>query len=82
MMRSPNNNQRRYILNVMNLIKSGDKHFFHFIDVGVGVDKSTLIKAAYQLILRFYSSLPESNPETIRAAICAPTAKQQHYLME
>ena len=56
--------------------------FFHFINVGAGVDKSTLIKAVYQSIVRFYSSLPGSNPGTIRAAICAPTAKQQHYLME
>ena len=56
--------------------------FFHFINVGAGVDKSILIKAIYQSILRFYSSLPGSNPETIRAATCAPTAKQQHYLME
>ena len=76
MMRSLNNNQRRYILNLMNLIKNGDKHFFHFINVGAGVDKSTLIKAVYQSILRFYSTLPGSNLGTIRAAICAPTAKQ------
>ncbi|CAF2442613.1 unnamed protein product [Rotaria sp. Silwood2] len=75
MMRSLNNNQRRYTLNVMNLIKNGDKQFFHFINGGAGVGKSTLIKAVYQSILRFYNSLPGSNPETIRTAICAPTGK-------
>ncbi|CAF4715937.1 unnamed protein product, partial [Rotaria sp. Silwood2] len=74
-MRSLNNNQRRYTLNVMNSIKNGDKQFFHFINGGTGVGKSTLIKAVYQSILRFYNSLPGSNPETIRAAICAPTGK-------
>ena len=75
MMRRLNDNQRKYTLNVMNLIKNGDKQFFHFIKGGAGVSKSTLIKAVYQSILRFYNSLPGSNPETIRVAICAPTGK-------
>ena len=75
LMRSLNSNQRKYTLNVMNLIKNGDKHFFHFINGGAGVGKSTLIKAVYQSILRFHNSLPGSNPETIRVAICAPTGK-------
>ena len=75
MIRRLNDNQRKYTLNVMNLIKNGDKQFFHFINGCAGVGKSTLIKAVYQSILRFYSSLPGSNPETIRAAICAPTGK-------
>ncbi len=74
-MRSLNNSQRKYTLNVMNLIKNGDKQFFHFINGGAGVGKSTLIKAVYQSILRFYNSLPGSNPETIRVALCAPTGK-------
>jgi hypothetical protein len=75
LMRSLNTNQRKYALNVMNLIKDGDKRFFHFINGGAGVGKSTLIKAVYQSILRFYNSLPGFNPETIRVAICAPTGK-------
>ncbi|CAM4932400.1 unnamed protein product [Rotaria socialis] len=75
MMRSLNYSQRKYTLNVMNLIKNGDKQFFHFINGGAGVGKSTLIKAVYQSILRFYNSLPGSNPETNRAALCAPTGK-------
>ena len=75
LMRSLNNNQRKYTLNVMNLIEDGDKQFFHFINGGEGVGKNTLIKAVYQSILRFYNSLPGSNPETIRTAICAPTGK-------
>ncbi|CAM4949171.1 unnamed protein product [Rotaria socialis] len=75
LIRSLNNNQRKYTLNVMNLIKDSDKQFFHFINGGAGVGKSTLIKAVYQSVLRFYNSLPGSNPETIRTAICAPTGK-------
>ncbi|CAF4833876.1 unnamed protein product, partial [Rotaria socialis] len=75
MMRSLNYSQRKYTLNVMNLIKNGDKQFFHFINGGAGVGKSTLIKAVYQSILRFYNSLPGSNPETIHVALCAPTGK-------
>ena len=75
MMRSLNDNQRKYTLNVMNSIKNNDKQFFHFINGGAGVGKSTLIKAIYQSILRFYDSLPGSNPQAIRTAICAPTGK-------
>ena len=75
LMRSLNNKQRKYTLNVMNLIKDGDQQFFHFINGGAGVGKSTLIKAVYQSILRFHNSLPGSNPDAIRAALCAPTGK-------
>jgi hypothetical protein len=75
LMRSLNNNQRKYTLNVMNLIKDGDQQFFHFINGGAGVGKSTLIKAVYQSILRFHNSLPGSNPDAIRVALCAPTGK-------
>ena len=75
LIRNLNDNQRKYTLNVMSLIKDGDKHFFHFINGGAGVNKSTLIKALYQSILRFSNSLPGSNPEAIRVAICAPTGK-------
>ncbi|CAM4904559.1 unnamed protein product [Rotaria socialis] len=75
MMRSLNYSQRKYTLNVMNLIKNGDKQFFHFINGSAGVGKSTLIKAVYQSILRFYNSLPGSNQETNHAALCVPTGK-------
>ena len=75
LMRNLNSNQRKYTLNVMKLIKDDDKQFFHFINGGAGVGKSTLIKAVYQSILRFFNSLPGSNPEAIRVALCAPTGK-------
>ncbi|CAF1560346.1 unnamed protein product [Rotaria magnacalcarata] len=75
MMRNLNDSQRKYTLNVMNLIKNGDEQFFHFINGGAGVGKSTSIKVVYQSILRFYNSLPGSNPETIHVALCAPTGK-------
>ncbi|CAF4944288.1 unnamed protein product, partial [Rotaria socialis] len=54
---------------------NGDKQFFHFINGSAGVGKSTLIKAVYQSILRFYNSLPGSNQETNRATLCVPTGK-------
>ncbi|CAF1543156.1 unnamed protein product, partial [Adineta ricciae] len=75
MMRNLNSNQRKYTLNVMNLIKSGENQFFHFINGGAGVGKSTLIKAVYQSTLRFYNSLPGYNLDSIRTALCAPTGK-------
>ena len=75
LMRNLNSNQRKYTLNVMKLIKDDDKQFFHFINGGAGVGKSTLIKAVYQSILRLFNSLPGSNPEAIRVALCAPTGK-------
>ncbi|CAF0843236.1 unnamed protein product [Adineta ricciae] len=75
MMRNLNDNQRKYTLNAMNLIKNSDKQFFHFINGGAGVGKSTLIKGMYQSLLRFFDSLPGSNPQAIRIAICAPTGK-------
>ncbi|CAM4978875.1 unnamed protein product [Rotaria socialis] len=41
MMRSLNYSQRKYTLNVMNLIKNGDKQFFHFINGGAEQLKRT-----------------------------------------
>ena len=75
LMRNLNNHQRKYTLNVLNLIKDSEKQFFHFINGGAGVGKSTLIKAVYQSMLRFYNSLPGYQPEAIRVALCAPTGK-------
>ncbi|CAF4631966.1 unnamed protein product, partial [Rotaria magnacalcarata] len=37
MMINLNDSQRKYTLNVMNLIKNGDEQFFHFINGGAGV---------------------------------------------
>ena len=74
-MRSLNYNQRKYPLNAMHLIQNSDKQFFHFVNGGAGVGKSTLIKAIYQSLLRFFDSQPGSNSKAIRAAICSPTGK-------
>lgn len=50
-------------------------NFFILLNVGSGVGKSTLIKTVYRSVLRFHISLPGSNPDVIRVAVCPSSGK-------
>ncbi|KAK3931277.1 ATP-dependent DNA helicase [Frankliniella fusca] len=73
---SLNEKQRKYLLNLANLVKTNpSEQFFHFISGGAGVGKSTLINAIKQVLERFWMHQPNSKPEDIRILPVAPTGK-------
>ncbi|KAK3912722.1 ATP-dependent DNA helicase [Frankliniella fusca] len=73
---SLNEKQRKYLLNLANLVKTNpSEQFFHFISGGAGVGKSTLINAIKQVLERFWMHQPNSKPEDSRILPVAPTGK-------
>ena len=49
-----------------------------YIGGGAGVGKSTLIKALYEGLVRYFNSLPSTNPDTTKVLLTAPTGKAAH----
>jgi len=74
-MRSLNEKQERFVLNVLHLYKTSPSPFYFFLSGGAGVGKSHAITAIVQSILRFSAGIPTSQPEEVAVIVCAPTGK-------
>ena len=71
--RQLNDGQRRYLLNLVHIVKTcPNQQFFHFISGGAGVGKSTLIKAVQQCLNRYCIHQLNVSPETIKILPCSP----------
>ncbi|KAK3908799.1 ATP-dependent DNA helicase [Frankliniella fusca] len=76
LMKSLNEKQRKYLLNLTNLVKTNPSEpFYHFLSGGAGVGKSTLINAIKQVLERFWVHQPGNKPEDINILAVAPTGK-------
>lgn len=76
LIRTLNDKQRRYLLNLMHIIKTKpDEQYFHFITGGAGVGKSTLITAISQCTNRYWIHQIHNSSETIKLVMTAPTGK-------
>ena len=74
-MRTLNDKQRRFVLNILHLFKTTDVPFHYFLSGGAGVGKSHGITAVVQSCLRFQALKPTTNPEEICVIVSAPTGK-------
>jgi hypothetical protein len=74
-MRSLNEKQRRFVLNALHVLKTSSSPFHSLLHGGAGVGKSHVITAIVQSALRFFGSLPTTNPEEICVIVAAPTGK-------
>ncbi|KAK3923859.1 ATP-dependent DNA helicase PIF4 [Frankliniella fusca] len=73
---SLNDKQRKYLLNLVNLVKTNPcEQFLHFISGGAGVGKSNLINAIKQVLQRYWVHQPDGKPDDIRILPIAPTGK-------
>ncbi|KAK3928950.1 ATP-dependent DNA helicase, partial [Frankliniella fusca] len=76
LIKSLNEKQRKYLLNLTNLVKTNPSEpFYHFLSGGAGVGKSTLINAIKQVLERFWVHQPNNKPEDITILAVAPTGK-------
>ncbi|KAK3924354.1 ATP-dependent DNA helicase PIF4 [Frankliniella fusca] len=76
LIKSLNEKQRKYLLNLTNLVKTNPSEpFYHFLSGGAGVGKSTLINAIKQVLERFWVHQPSNKPEDINILAVAPTGK-------
>ncbi|KAK3913038.1 ATP-dependent DNA helicase PIF4 [Frankliniella fusca] len=76
LIKSLNEKQRKYLLNLTNLVKTNPSEpFYHFLSGGAGVGKSKLINAIKQVLERFWVHQPNNKPEDINILAVAPTGK-------
>jgi hypothetical protein len=73
MMRSLNQLQRKFVHNVLHLVKTSEEPFYHFLSGGAGVGKSHAIKAIVQSVLRHHAKQPGKDPSKIAVLVAAPT---------
>ncbi len=73
MMRSLNPLQRKFVHNVLHLVKTSEEPFYYFLSGGAGVGKSHAIKAIVQSVLRHHSKQPGKDPSKIAVLVAAPT---------
>lgn len=74
--RALNEKQRRYLHNVMHIIKTKpNEQFFHFLTGGAGVGKTKLMTAVIESAERFWIHELHNNPDKVRIIVCAATGK-------
>ncbi|MDY6841695.1 MAG: AAA family ATPase [Pseudomonadota bacterium] len=79
---SLNTKQQQFFLHVLHWIKtkcstkpSESEPFHCFLSGGAGVGKSQCIRAIYHALVRYLSSRPGDNPDSVRVLLTAPTGK-------
>lgn len=75
MMRSLNEKQRKFTLDVLHRLKTSDEQFTTFLSGGAGVGKSLGIRAIVQSLIRFFGSQPGSDPSQLPVIVMAFTGR-------
>lgn len=69
-----NEKQRTFLIHVIHSFKVNNLPIYHCVLGGAGVDKSRLIQAIYQSLLRLLNK-PPADLESPKILLCAPTGK-------
>ncbi|KAJ8025727.1 ATP-dependent DNA helicase PIF1 [Holothuria leucospilota] len=67
--------QKEFFYHVLHWCKTKNQPFYTFLTGGAGVGKSQVVKALYNALLRYYSSVPGNNPDDTHILLMAPTGK-------
>ena len=71
--------KRRIFLHTLHCFKTNKQlPMYLYIVGGAGVVKCTVIKALYEGLVRYFNSLPSTNPDDINVLLTAPTGKAAH----
>ena len=71
--------QRRIFLHTLHCFKTNKQlPMYMYIGGGAGVGKSTVIRALYEGLVRYFNSLPSTNPDATKVLLTAPTGKAAH----
>jgi len=73
LMQSLNEGQRKFVLNVLHLLKTSNEPFYHFLSGGAGTGKSHAIKAIVQSVMRHYGKQYGRDPNKVAVIVAAPT---------
>ncbi|KAJ8048374.1 ATP-dependent DNA helicase PIF1 [Holothuria leucospilota] len=67
--------QKEFFYHVLHWCKTKNQPFYTFLTGGAGVGKSQVVKALYNALLRYYSSVPGNNPDDTHILLMALTGK-------
>lgn len=74
LIRELNDKQKKFLLNILHLVKTTNEPFYHFLS-GAGVGKSHVITSIVQTYLRCHMNLNTTDPKKTCVVISAPTGK-------
>ncbi|KAJ8050592.1 ATP-dependent DNA helicase PIF1 [Holothuria leucospilota] len=72
---SLNTKQKQFFYHVLHWCKIKHEPLYAFLTGGAGVGKSQVLKALYNALLRYYSTLPGNDPDDTHIILMAPTGK-------
>ncbi|XP_055685061.1 uncharacterized protein LOC129791128 [Lutzomyia longipalpis] len=72
-MQSLNEKQRQIVMHIYKCFTSNTLPIRIFLSGSAGVGKTRVINCLYQLITHHFDNLPNSNPESMKVLLCAPS---------
>ena len=77
-----NEEQRQFVLGLLNRVKTTDDPFLMFLNGGAGTGKSVTIEAMYQSFIRWYARQPGSKekPDMVTVLLVGPTGKSAFHI--
>ena len=72
LIKSLNSRQRKYLMELIHIVRTTHEPFYHFISGGARTGKSVLISALYQTLNRHFN-FHFPNPEKVKILLLAPT---------
>lgn len=78
LMRSLNDKHRRFVLNVVHLVKTSLDPFHHFLSGGAEVGKGRVVTAIVQTLMRYHAKVAGKDPTKLAVLVAAPTGMAAH----
>ena len=77
-----NEEQRHFVLGLLNHVKTTDEPFLVFLTGGAGTGKSVTIEAIYQSLIRWYARQPgfKEKPDMVTVLLVRPTGKSAFHI--
>ena len=77
-----NEEQRHFVLGLLNHVKTTDDPFLMFLTGGAGTGKSVTIEAIYQSLIRWYARQPgfKEKPDMVTVLLVGPTGKSAFHI--
>ena len=77
-----NEEQRHFVLGLLNHVKTSDKPFLVFLTGGAGTGKSVTIEAIYQSLIRWFARQPglKEHPDLATVLLVGPTGKSAFHI--
>ena len=77
-----NEEQRHFVLGLLNHVKATDEPFLVFLTGGAGTGKSVTIEAIYQCLIRWFARQPgfKEKPDMVTVLLVGPTGKSAFHI--